>query len=112
MNNLKNEKVSRYILAKSSSEGFSNTIFFGIVLLLIILIGKKFELIGEIGFWAFAIIAGIDGLRLMFILVSGGILFFSKSKGPKAKAATFIQTLEFLLFLAYTIILYKIFFNS
>jgi len=105
------EKANKFSLR----EGLANSLFFGVLLGVILLVGFKFKIVGKIGFWIYAVLASLNTVRLLFIIFVELVKIFAPKriveKEPTLKRAIILQTIEEIVTLIYTFILYKTFIN-
>lgn len=112
-----NEKIEFKKLANKFSlrEGLANSLFYGVLLGVILLVGLKYKIVGKIGFWIYVIFATLNTVRLVFITIVEVIKIIAPKRmvenEPTLKRAILLQTIEGILTLIYTFILYKVFIN-
>ena len=92
---------------------FQNVLFFGILLAIILFVGLKYKIVGKIGFWIYAAFAALNTIRLLFVISVELFKIIAPKKfvagEPTLKQAILIQTIEGIITLSYTVILYKVF---
>lgn len=105
-------ELEKFALAKSISEIAPNLFFFGIGVIVIVLLAKYvWWWLGFAGFVAYCILLLIDLVRMLIVVGSGFALLFAKELSAKAQVlswgTTLVQLFETVVFVVYTGIIYR-----
>jgi hypothetical protein len=111
---LTTDKVAAvFAFKKVAGELLPNLFFYGIGVVAIILVSRRFGWVGLAGFWVYAAILALSLVQLLISLVTGvAVLFAPKARLTAAAKATLlsaalIRGVEDVVFAGYTWVLYR-----